>query len=1082
MDNLRILRDGQHLRDVLKIPFSDEQMAAITSPIDTPGVIVAGAGSGKTAVMAARIVWLVGTGQVQPGEVLGLTFTNKAAGEFGSRVRNALEDLANDAGITRFLDERGEPTISTYHSYAGNLISEHGLRLGIETDLRITSDASRFQRVTRVVQTYRGPLLHVSTDMPTTVNNVMNLDGELSEHLITPTELRDFDEELRAELAADPKPQKIHREATETSWRRTELSYLVEGYREAKRVAGVMDFSDQMAWGAELAMSCPEVGASERDRFKVVLLDEYQDTSVAQRELLQAMYSGRDVESGRGHPITAVGDPTQAIYGWRGAAANNLADFLEHFPDEKGDTGIAHSLAVSRRCGVQILDVANTLAAPYYASTESVEPLRPPDIDDNQVPPKHPHEGTVYAASFQTVADEIDWLADRIQSAHGDGTQGNDHGDDVAPNGKGIAWNDMAILVRTGAEIGELTRVLRGRDIPLEVVGLNGLLAQPEIADIIATLEVIDNVTANPSLLRLLTGARWRIGARDLALLGRRARILIAMEGGGDGSGDLEADLRVAVQGSDPTEILSLADAMEDLGDLPYSDGAHRRFTEFASQLSRLRSHVSEPLADLARRTVMSLDLDVELGAQPGGAQALDNISLLIDSVADFAANAEHASLGGLLAYLRAESDYNDGMELSSPSESDSVKLLTAHRAKGLEWTAVFVPFISKSVFPTGRGRSRWITSASTLPTSMRGDAKAQPQMLDWTAKGVTALTAEYKLQSDSEELRLAYVAFTRAKQELTLSGHWWGRTQRKPRGPSDFLYTVKTWMDAKGHVVDQWAEQPGDDELNPLTSDQDGVAWPATLVGMDARRAAAQAVRDHIAGVGASPEAAGDEAEAAELMALDSLAKDLELLLEEADRKASSTVEVALPGTMSTTLLMGLAKDSEAVARDLARPMPRQPSSAARFGTRFHAWIETRFGQQSLLDPTDLPGQGDSDIAGLDDEAELREKFRSGEFGDRVPYKLEAPFSLQLGGQQIRGRIDAIYKTDDGFEVVDWKTNKAANADELQLAIYRLAWADLEGIDPAKVTGVFYYVRLGEVKRFEDLPGRKELQERLGF
>ena len=1071
MDNAQILHGEDHLRTVLEIEFSDEQMAAITSPIDTPSVIVAGAGSGKTAVMAARIVWLVGTGRVRPGEVLGLTFTNKAAGEFGSRVRDALEDLAKDAGITRFLDERGEPTISTYHSYAGNLISEHGLRLGIETDLRITSDASRFQRATRVVQNYRGPLLHVSTDIPTTVNNVMDLDGQLSEHLITPAELRVFDEELRAELAADPKLQKIHREATETSWRRTELSYLVEAYREAKRVAGVMDFSDQMAWGAQLGMSCPEVGASERERFKVVLLDEYQDTSVAQRQLLQAIYSGRDVESGRGHPITAVGDPTQAIYGWRGAAANNLVDFLEHFPDGQGDTGIAHSLAVSRRCGVQILDVANTLAAPYYASTESVEPLRPPDIDYNKVPPKHPHEGSVHAASFETVADEICWLADRIQSAHGNGTNGNG----VA--WKDIAWKDIAILVRTGAEIGELTRVLRGRDIPLEVVGLNGLLAQAEIADIIATLEVIDNVTANPSLLRLLTGARWRLGARDLALLGRRARHLIAMEGADDGGGDLEADLRAAVRGSDPTEILSLADAMEDLGDLPYSDVARRRFTEFASQLSRLRRHVSEPLADLVRRVVTSLDLDVELGAQPHGAQALDNISLLIDSVADFAANAEHASLGGLLAYLRAESDYNDGMELSSPSESNSVKLLTAHRAKGLEWEAVFVPFISKSVFPTGRGRSRWITSASTLPTSLRGDAKAQPQMLDWTAKGEKALIAEYKLQSDSEELRLAYVAFTRAKQQLTLSGHWWGRTQKKPRGPSDFLNTVKTWMDVKGHPVDQWAEEPGDGELNPLTSDQNGVAWPAVLVGMDARRAAAEAVREHIAGTGEFPEAAGDEDEAAELLALDSLAEDLELLLEEADHKAISTVEVSLPSAMSTTLLMHLAKDSDAVARDLARPMPRQPSTAARFGTRFHAWIEAHFGQQTLLDPTDLPGQGDSDIANLDDEAELREKFEAGEFGDRVPYKLEAPFSLQLGGQQIRGRIDAVYKTDNGFEVVDWKTNRAANADELQLAIYRLAWAELHDLDPSQVTGAFYYVRLDETKRFDDLPGREELE-----
>lgn len=129
-----LIRDEEHLCDVLKIPFSPEQLAAITAPIDRTQVIIAGAGSGKTSVMAARVVWLVGHLGMPPETVLGLTFTNKAAAELGQRVRHSLDLIGDWTDV-------GEPTVSTYHAFAGSLIAEHGLRMGIEPDLRITSDA-----------------------------------------------------------------------------------------------------------------------------------------------------------------------------------------------------------------------------------------------------------------------------------------------------------------------------------------------------------------------------------------------------------------------------------------------------------------------------------------------------------------------------------------------------------------------------------------------------------------------------------------------------------------------------------------------------------------------------------------------------------------------------------------------------------------------------------------------------------------------------------------------------------------------------------------------------------------------------
>jgi DNA helicase-2/ATP-dependent DNA helicase PcrA len=160
---------------------------------------------------------------------------------------------------------------------------------------------------------------------------------------------------------------------------------------------------------------------------------------------------------------------------------------------------------------------------------------------------------------------------------------------------------------------------------------------------------------------------------------------------------------------------------------------------------------------------------------------------------------------------------------------------------------------------------------------------------------------------------------------------------------------------------------------------------------------------------------------------------------------------------------------------------MPRPPSRSARFGTLFHAWVEARFGQQPLLDPDDLPGRAD---LGIDDEADLDAligRFEAGPFADRVPHAVEASFAVVLAGQVVRGRIDAVYADGDGgFLVVDWKTNQSEDADPLQLAIYRLAWAELTGVPPDKVRAVFHYVRSGTTVEPADLPDRAGLEELL--
>jgi DNA helicase-2/ATP-dependent DNA helicase PcrA len=1065
------LRSTAELCELLGIPFSDQQLAAITAPLE-PGVIVAGAGSGKTTAMAARVVWLICTGQVKPEEVLGLTFTKKAANELDVRIR---EDLTKAGVLGSTLptdqhpilaahlrsnipnwepEEPGEPVVSTYHAFAGTLIAEHGLRLGLEPDSRVLADATRFQLAGRVVRRSAGPIRFASHHVPTLVNSLLSLDGELADHLLRPDDVRAHDDAVRQEVAAARKQTVEVRKLAETALKRGEILQLVEEYQAYKAERGVVDFADQMALGARLAEECPEVAAVERSRYKVVLLDEYQDTSVSQRRMLTALFAAAD---GRGHPVTAVGDPCQAIYGWRGASVANLDEFPEHFPRRDGAPARRYVLSVNRRCGSRILAAANQHAAELYQQHPGVIPL--------EAPADAP-EGAITVGLFETRSQEIEWVADAIVAAH---------------RTRNRRWKDIGILMRTNVDLSAVHEALIARKVPVEVVGLGGLLALPEVVDVVATLQAVNDLTANAAMLRILTGPRYRIGHRDLALLANRARAL-ADAGERPAADDLVAALDAAVAGMDSTEVSSLAEAVDDPGPLEYSPDALVRFKELSTELRELRQHAGEPLLDLVRRVISTIGLDVELTATPDHVDAgrRDHLAAFLDAVGNFVSTESDGSLDGLLAYLAAEEEYAAGLDLAVPSEADSVKLLTTHRAKGLEWPIVFVPTLVSKVFPSDRGRDKWTTNAKVLPWPLRGDADTLPDVHDLTNAGLKAFADESKDLNALEERRLGYVAFTRAKEMLVATGHWWGPTQKRPRGPSPYLETLKKHA---GERVIAWAEQPDLSSENPELAEQTQAPWPAPY-DQDAFRRRLEA-----AALVQQARAEGPSLDAEESLLLDEQAtvarwdSEIERLLSEArESRSRKAYNVTLPAALSATQVMRLAKDPDGLAAELARPMPRKPNRAARFGTRFHAWVESYFGQQLLLDPDDLPGAADEGIVDDTDLTDLMDAFRDGPFGDTTPYEIEAPFALALDGRVIRGRIDAVYQVvrpdgSRGYDVIDWKTTRGETADPLQLAIYRVAWSELMNIPLDHVTAAFYYVRTGDIVRPDNLPTKPDLK-----
>jgi DNA helicase-2/ATP-dependent DNA helicase PcrA len=846
---------------------------------------------------------------------------------------------------------------------------------------------------------------------------------------------------------------------------RIELSHLVDEFRAARAARDLVDFSDQMRFGARLAEECPDVGVALREQFRVVLLDEYQDTSVSQRRLLAGLFGG-------GHPVTAVGDPLQAIYGWRGASVANIDRFPEHFARVDGSLAPTRTLAENRRSGQRILDAANDLAAPLRALHPQVAPLVSPGGRD---------PGGIRVALTSTYAEEMAWVGDRVREQVDAGTRPG----------------EVAVLCRATSDYPALVRSLTDRGLSVEVVGLDGMLAMPEVAEVVAVLDVLHDATANPSLVRLLTGPRWRIGLRDLALLGERAAHLAGGRGRLDDAGFAE-QLDAAVAGVDPADVVSLLDALDDPGDLDYDPEAVHRFGLMSAEIRLLRRAVGDPLPDLVHRIITVTGLDIEMAASPELLllHRSEGLASFVDLVAGFADAEGDASIGAFLAWLSMAARFDQVPELDRPPSPDSVQLMTVHRSKGLEWPVVVLPSLTAKVFPPLRGIARWTSTPHAVPYPVRGDAESLPVLNGLTPQAHKAFVADCKAHDAHEETRLVYVAVTRAKRLVIASGSWWGPTQKAPRGPSPYLESLRDQALAGAGAVDVWADAPGEEDTNPVLGDVDEVPWPPPAdEEVRARRvAAATAVRAHRGldvdalrgehtGLGAaraaSPLLGLDAADLEQVRGWDD---DIAMILEERRAERSATRTVALPTSLSASDLVRLAADPELFTRRLARPMPSAPAPAARRGTRFHAWVEQHFGLRPLLDPDDLPGAADADLDSDEALTAMQEAFLRSAYADRVPIAIEVPFTLVLGGRVVPGRIDAVFESlgVDGarrFEVVDWKTSRQHDSDPLQLSIYRVAYAELQGVPLEHVDAAFVYVRDGAVVRPEVLHTRAELE-----
>jgi DNA helicase-2/ATP-dependent DNA helicase PcrA len=1065
----------------------------VEAPADRPLVVVAGAGSGKTETMAARVSWLVANRIVEPEEILGLTFTRKAASELNERIRLRLGALARHPETEPQLRERlaiAQPTVSTYHGYAAALVAEHGLRIGVEPGAGVLGPAMCWGQAATVVAAYTGDMSDVPLTLLTTVEDVLALAADLGEHDISPAALRSWTARLASQIAGYPDaprkkgPYAPVLEMLARQRARVALLPLVEAFEARKRTAGAIDYADQVAYAARIAVASAEVGRRERARWKVVLLDEYQDTSVGQLRMLEALF-GRET----GHPVLAVGDPRQSIYGWRGASAGTIERFARTFPGLPGRRAERLTLATSWRNDDAVLAVANAVSGMLPPPEQPLPDLAPAPTADR---------GAVTVGLYETVADETEALADRVAAVwHGRRIQESssaERGDGTwprcRPDGDDAHRPTVAVLVRARKQLPGIAAALRERGVPVEVVGLGGLLEVPEVSDVIATLTVLVDPTAGDALGRLLTGARWRIGPRDLAALEARARALVHARR----PARVEPAQGEPPAAEAPSERGSIVEALDDLGGPDdYSPAGYRRLRRLGGELAHLRTRLSESLPDLVDEVARTLGLETELasapGASPAGARA--HLDALHGVAAEFTDLAELPSLPAFLGYLRDAEERERGLEPGEIAVNpEAVQLLTGHSAKGLEWDVVAVPGLTADQFPAKADTSdSWIRDPGAVPADLRlTDREELPRLrLPVPGSGDQAVVRqaleeyvqEWKDFGTAEEIRLGYVAVTRARHLLLCSGSWW-RDGVRPCGPSSLLLAARQACEDGAGTVVHWAEPPAQDATNPALEEWPVGIWPADPLS-SGRRRALSAAAELVAGAAPHPLDPEQVLDGADPL-VEQWVRDADLLLRERTRAASPTVDVPLPSHLSVSALVTLRRDPAELARRLRRPMPAAPAPQARRGTAFHAWLEERFGAAKLVDLDELPGSGDESAAPDEALAELQDAFLASEWADRQPAEVEVPFETPLGPLTLRGRIDAVYADADGaFEVIDWKTGPPPSGAELtaasvQLAAYRLGWSRLTGVPVERVSAGFHHVAANVTLRPVDLLGEADL------
>jgi superfamily I DNA/RNA helicase/RecB family exonuclease len=682
-------------------PVLDSGQRAVVDHADGPLLVLAGPGTGKTTTLVEAVVDRIERRGLTPEQVLVLTFSRKAAEEMRDRI------------TARLARTTSTPLSSTFHSFCYGLIRRHRTADAFDVPVRLLSAPEQDIRLRELLT---GSRASGKVDWPAALRAALPTKGLAAEVRAALARARELGLESGDLIDAG-------QAARRPEW--TALGAFFDEYLDVLDAEGVLDYAE-LVHRAVLLAERPDVRRELRRDFAAVFVDEYQDTDPAQVRLLQAV-------AGQGRDLVVVGDPDQSIYAFRGGDVRGIMRFPDEFTRTDGTPAQVIALGTTRRFGERLLRASRRVAAglgvPGSLDRDTFEVFRNPTAAPNPYGP-----GRVDVLTFSSAGAELDQVADILRRSHLE---------------DGLDWSEMAVLVRSGVRsIPSLRRALVAAGVPVEVAGDEVPLAQePAVRPLLQALRVCwDPLSMTPEIAReLLMSPLSGFDAADVRKLGRRLR---------------EADRSTHQEWLPRPSGSLLAEALADPAIMAtHGDRLARAAHDLATLLVACRALIEsgaaaeDALWHLWDGTRWSLRLRASVDR--GGVAArmahrdLDAVCALFEQAARAEERRGHTGVSNFL-------DAISGQQIPGDTLADrgvrgaAVRLLTAHRSKGLEWPLVIVTAVQEGVWPDLRRRGSLLQ-----PDRLAGDGLAEPM----TSAALLA-----------EERRLFYVAATRARQRLVVT------------------------------------------------------------------------------------------------------------------------------------------------------------------------------------------------------------------------------------------------------------------------------------------------------------------------
>ncbi|MDR1448215.1 MAG: ATP-dependent helicase [Candidatus Ancillula sp.] len=1122
-----------------------QQRRIIEAPADEPSLVIAGAGAGKTETMANRIIFLIANNFFTPDQILGLTFTRKARGELNARIKSRLKKFNMIVGAEKEKSIYGfggtsnfsqvlYPTILTYNSFAANITNDYGIYYGIDTAAHVLSNADRYNLAKNAVLStididdnfidalgnlYKNESIKLNSVIKNMlvfndniVNNLCNIDtvDELLSNIYDIFTTRNFGtrassnyKKLQTENPVDHAKTNDKSIATSIQYRKNILKVIKE-FVIQKEIHNAIDFSDQIQLAIKITSENIDAVKSINEQYRAVILDEYQDTSSAQVVMLQNTF--KNTQS-----IMSVGDPNQAIYEWRGASSANILEFPNHFKSRDNSPAKKYELTTSWRNSESVLKVANSISKQLDKSVDKLNAGK--NINNGIVKTKLCLSDIPTTVKFQSneqlelfneltgnsaektmlkipevVTDkdvEAQVVADFIEE---NWTKYNAQEKNTGEK------RTAAILCPTRSDFLVFKNELDRRNVPVEVIGIGGLLELPEITDVIALISAASDPEESSYLMRLLVSPRINLGPKDINTLGK------------------------FVTHSDSQKARTLVDVVVDsLTDNAFAykikksiknQETFSRIQNLATMIVKMKQYLANPVPEIIEKAVEILEIENELkiinqliedenGHGQNSESSTYTASINLNSfrflTSEYSKNTTEESVSNFLDWIQLSKEQDNGLDTPiRPISRGAVQIITIHGAKGLEWDIVCSVSNTTKQFlydtrdpknqftPDGtyipKNESGWLDSKNALPDSLTLDNKVLAKS---NALELAEITNRYKYDAAIgkfeetvgikhlvERRRLAYVAYTRAKSHLLITASLFVRGVKQITMPTPFFLDAANATSKSGHaptctafhkLVKEYHKNE-DYQFPTQAAIRKSVKWPNYKVSslQEAIIKSARAVEK--------------ASEILEYSADNQIHQQMKLLLDEYEfhknEQKNWKEQLKLPVNLSTSKVVQLIENKEKFLENLICQMPSEPTAQSDLGTKFHEWIDSYY--KSKYYEALRGGNYECTIEKLKKNETFRiliEKFLKTKWALMTPHITEQEINYSSGSHIITARIDAVFEHNGEYEIVDWKTGKLPhkskiNDKAIQLAIYREAWLKLHPeIAPKNIHATFAYI-----------------------